>query len=364
MIPITYFVIVPNSIRAAFSGNSSDQIVLEIVNITNVQDQGLEFRADAGIQRQSFLPGIVRLEPMFIQFGLLNGKDLGVVSILDSISVPINAYSSVPVRGNLTVQDMNIFGALLGGEIADNGYKVALKSEITIQFWGITWYRNFPVSTIYDFASNSNSGLSFSNSTNPIPKQLRNPELNAEIRTVFPPNDLIALGPGLPDFVVQNLTLARLDLSNFAMNCTLFYENPIKVQIPLTTMGISFGATTPSMDIRLTPQQSVWEVLYPRGNSRKVQSVAVQFSIRLRDASSANFIASMLQIGTLLSSNASLYGPFVIETPSRGQFFSQLTSKMVISLPPDLVGKAFSTLAGKLGSIITGGIIGTIFGPR
>jgi hypothetical protein len=364
MIPVTYFVIVPNTIRAAFSGNSSDQLVLEVVNITNVQDQGMEFRADAGIQRQSFLPGTFRLDPMRIQFGLLNGKELGTVSIVDSISVPINSYSSVPVRGNVTVQDMSSFGALLGGELKENGYKVALKTDITIQFWGITWYRNFPISTIYDFASNSDSGLAFSNSTNPIPKQLRNPDLNSEIRSTFQPSDLISLGPGLPDFVVQNLTLSRLDLSNFAMNCTLFYENPIKVQIPLITMGISFGATSPLLDIRLTPQQTVWEVSYPRGNAKKVQSVAVQFSMQIKDASSANFVASMLSIGTVLSANASLYGPLVIETPSRGQFFSQLTSKMVISLPPEVMSKAFSTLAGKLSSIITGGIIGTIFGPR
>lgn len=159
LIPVIYLVVVPNNIQALLLSNGSlDGMNLTLSGAKNENN----FHADFNFKKVSFLPGTVTLiPPTQLNFGGNAVFQTPFATIaLAEIKASINQDSRLGVDGNFTLLSTPSYASLL--KIATgSSYILYMKTEWTLQLWGIVWYRNLPLTGHYDLQSDS--GKSFFN---------------------------------------------------------------------------------------------------------------------------------------------------------------------------------------------------------
>ncbi|KAJ3254627.1 hypothetical protein HK103_007037 [Boothiomyces macroporosus] len=158
LIPIIYFVIIPHSLEKSISNNSLDGTSLKVALV------GLSsLNISTGLPAYTFLPGTANLVgPTTFAISEKTASSPFVTVVVPDLFIPINQYSTLNTTGNLTLLSLpNIFTMLnaVNGQGTD---VIVMSTKWTIKLWGITWYRDLPLSSSIDL--NSPSGKKIFNS--------------------------------------------------------------------------------------------------------------------------------------------------------------------------------------------------------
>jgi hypothetical protein len=150
LIPVTYFVIIPNNIQAGLSNGSADASNV----VLSIGTNGNNFHADLDFKKFLFLPGtITLLGPTNLNFGEESSVSSPFANIIiGEVSAPINQNSRLGVDGNFTLSAPFFI-------ISGIDFIVYMKTEWTIKMWGIVWYRNLPLTAQYNLQSDAGKVL-------------------------------------------------------------------------------------------------------------------------------------------------------------------------------------------------------------
>ncbi|KAJ3319873.1 hypothetical protein HDV06_005849 [Boothiomyces sp. JEL0866] len=332
---VIYLIVIPNAIQTQIGSGSVDAATINTLNFTDATNTSTGFYVDMVIKKPSFIPGHVILTgPTEFHLGDPDnfGDGCAIVLINDTITVSTFEDTPLGIPGNITITDMQTMQNILAGK---TNYKLGISTSWTITYWGIRWYKNLKLHSVYNMSPDSPS-FEFSNNANPFPKAIRADNLNQAIRKDYNISQLITLGPGLPDLYLDELVLDTYDGTKLVFNTTASFENPMKTQMNLTFMEVSLGAQLALMTVRLEKQGGVnWELAYPFGFIFRKSVMTVPLTVTLSFLQpQQDFMSSLTVLGNAFQAdNSTLFGPFNIIPRSKGYIFGSISQKMQISLP-------------------------------
>ncbi|KAJ3254825.1 hypothetical protein HK103_006815 [Boothiomyces macroporosus] len=332
---VVYLILIPNAIQAQIGSGSVDAATINTLNFTDATNTSTGFYVDMVIKKPSFIPGHVVLHgPTEFLLGDPNnfGSGCAVLLINDTISVATYQDTPLGIPGNITITDMTTMQNILAGK---SNYKLGISTSWTITYWGIQWYKNLKLHSVYDMSPDS-PAFAFSINSNPFPRAIRADNLNQAIRNEYNVSQLISLGPGLPDLYLDELVLDNYDGTKLVFNTTASFENPMKTQMNLTYMQVSLGAQQPLMTVKLEKQGGDnWELAYPFGIIFRKSVMTVPLTVTLAFLQpQQDFMSSLTFLGNAFQAeNSTLFGPFDIIPRSKGFIFGNISRDMQIALP-------------------------------
>ncbi|KAJ3307327.1 hypothetical protein HDV03_001812 [Kappamyces sp. JEL0829] len=357
---VYYCAVIPNNLRAALVSSGSSQtgsssgFLVTAMNVTSLSNSTGDVYLEISVPAYSVVGGLVTLVGP-TTFTLGNPDNFGAgafeFTINDSVQFALNRPTRISLTAKAVVTDMDTLSGILGG--AYGNYRFAVKTQWTLQWIGVTWYRQLALAATYDLSRGSSTGgIAFSEASSPFPAFLQTPHLNSDISQLYPATSLVSLGSaGLPMVHFGNFSLVQSAASPatvIAVETTLALENPLTVQMNVSTVSFTIGSgSKPLVDVLIAPTAGVWQISNQPaavGYASRVMTVPCTISFTLRNAGSS-LLTSLLSLSSQLQTSPTLMGPFdVVSFPERGHVFGLTTAHLVVELPGDAVSAAVKSL--------------------
>jgi hypothetical protein len=145
--PIAYFLIIPAFIRFKVQHVDLNDIAIDHMDVLEWKSNGLRFSWKATLPKQFFLPLKTKLAALDLTIHDANSNSLLVVGIPE-MEVNLGEPIVLNFEGDVSFTETNGLKNFLGEISKPEGIKdtsVSADTQITVNMWGITWYKNLSV---------------------------------------------------------------------------------------------------------------------------------------------------------------------------------------------------------------------------
>ncbi|CAG8607500.1 11585_t:CDS:2, partial [Funneliformis caledonium] len=245
--PLIYFVIIPAILRYKVKRLDLNKITIDYIDVIEWKSNGLKFSWKAVIPKQFFLSMQTKLASLNLEL-----HDAESISLL-KISVPemeINIGKPIVLEfeGDVIFEEFGLKNLI--GKVSQPGgiqeTSISAVTQITVQMWGITWYKNLDIKRIIKIPKLDGNLMLLCNN---MPKFL----LSKKMQQVIVPNDAVDVHkplvidgivfwqilPGFPPINMKALDIVFTDAGpNITLKVLMVNPTVFSVPLPDTTFGL------------------------------------------------------------------------------------------------------------------------------
>ncbi|CAI2168549.1 9111_t:CDS:2, partial [Funneliformis geosporum] len=253
--PLVYFIIIPAILRYKIKKLDLNRITIDYMDVKEWKSNGLKFSLKAIIPKQFFLPMQTKLAALNLTLHDANSISLLKISVPE-MEINIGKPIVLEFEGDVIFKETGL-NNLIGKFSQPDGLQetsISADTQITVQMWGVTWYKNLDVKRILKIPKLDGNLMSLWNN---LPKFL----LSQKIQEVMVAKQTVDTGgvnaidsnkpliidgivfwqilPGFPPINIKALDIVFTDAGpSITLKALMMNPTVLSVILPDTTFGL------------------------------------------------------------------------------------------------------------------------------
>ncbi|CAB4476369.1 unnamed protein product [Rhizophagus irregularis] len=276
--PVAYYLIIPAFIRYKVQHVDLNEISIDHMDVLEWKSDGLRFSWKATLPKQFFLPLKTKLAALDLTIHDANSNSLLVIGIPE-MEVNIGEPITLNFEGDVSFKETSGLKNFLGEISKPDGISdtsLSADTQITVNMWGITWYKNLNIKRTIPIPKMSGNLLDLWNT---MPKFLISKDMQSMTLNQQSSDTVIEIGgvnvtnvnkpividgvsywqilPGFPPINLQSFDIAFTNEGpNISLKAALINPTVLSIPLPDTSIGLqledSYLATTSVNGFNLT----------------------------------------------------------------------------------------------------------------